>query len=684
MKILVGIGLLVPFFVAAAVQGQQPLPVGDQFQVNTYTTDDQRRPAVAAAPDSTFVVVWDVNFIDARISGQRYQDGVPIDGEFEIDSSPSAYLFAPSVSADPTTGNFVVVWTDDSDYMDISGRRFGSDGAPIGNEFKVNTFTTNVQSSVSVSAASDGDFVVVWYSIGSDDTDNDGSIQGQRYASDGTALGGEFQINSYTTNYQRDPSVAVDSVGDFVVVWKSSGSSGPDNSSWSIQGQRCASDGTALGGEFQVNTYTSNEQNSPSVAVDSDGDFVVVWSSNGSSGTDNFSWSIQGQRYASDGTALGGEFQVNTHTYSEQNSPSVAVDSNDDFVVVWSSNGSSGTDNGWSIQGQRYASDGTALGGEFQVNTYTTSSQNTAAVAIAPNTDFVAVWASYGSSGTDSDSSSIQGQWFADRDGDLSISNDDAVVQATPGLTVTYTIVATNHGAFDIASVADSFPAELTCSWTSFAVGGASGNTASSGDLSDTLNMPGGSSVTYTVTCDIDPSATGTLSNTATISSAFPELILDDNSATDDDTVLIPEADLSVTQNDVPDPVSFSESLTYTMGVSNEGPSLATAILLVDALPPEVSFVSVSGPGWLCEEISGAVTCSLPSLNVGAAPEITLTVTAPAFEGVVSNQVAVSGAEIDPNTGNDSSSETTRTVPPILFADGFESGDTSAWSSTLP
>ncbi len=683
MKPCVGIGILIPLLVAGAIQGQQPVPVGDEFQVNTYTSGHQYSPAVAADPGGTFVVVWSAHYDSSYpgIRGQRYaQDGAPIGDEFQINTS-SGFLSSASVAAD-ADGDFVVVWCDTSATPFISGRRFGSDGAPIGSQFNVYS-PTDYYWEPSVAVDSDGDFIVVWSSAVTAD-----SIQGQRYASDGTALGGEFQINTYTASSQGSPSVAVDSVGDFVVVWHNSGSSGPDNDSLSIQGQRYASDGTALGGEFQINTYTTSSQGNPSVAVDSDGDFVVVWRSDGSSGPDNDSWSIQGQRYASDGAALGGEFQINTYTTSSQVHPSVVVDSEGDFVIVWSSDGSSGPDNdSWSIQGQRYASDGSASGSEFQINTYTTSNQGSSSVATAPSSgDFLAVWASDGSSGPDSDSGSIQGQRFAGKIVDLSITKDDAVVQATPGLSVIYTIVATNNGSADLASVSvtDSFPAELTCGWTSFAVGGAAGNTAGSGDLSDTLAMPAGSSVTYTVTCGIDPTATGTLSNTATISSPYTELSLDDNSATDDDTVLIPEADLRVTQSDAPDPVFFNESLVYTVGVSNDGPSLATSILVADALPSEASFVSVSGAGWICNEIGGAVACTLPSLNVGAAPEITLTVTAPAAAGVISNSAAVSGAESDPNPGNDSSVETTTTMPPFLFADGFESGDTSVWSSTVP
>ena len=61
-----------------------------------------------------------------------------------------------------------------------------------------------------------------------------------------------------------------------------------------------------VGEEFQVNTYITNNQRYPSVALDGDGDFVVVWVSDGSGGTDSSSSSIQGQRYSADGTRAGG------------------------------------------------------------------------------------------------------------------------------------------------------------------------------------------------------------------------------------------------------------------------------------------------------------------------------------------------------------------------------------------
>jgi hypothetical protein len=170
----------------------------------------------------------------------------------------------------------------------------------LGDEFRVSSITTNTQQRSSVAADAQGNFVVVWESFGSYGTDTSGeSIQGQRYDDAGNAVGSNFQINSYTTSSQRSPSVAQEADGSFVVIWNSWGSYSTDKSQSSIQAQRYDSGGAALGGQYQVNSYTTNYQGGEAVTIDAQGNFVVVWRSyEGSYSTDTSSFSIQGQRFA--------------------------------------------------------------------------------------------------------------------------------------------------------------------------------------------------------------------------------------------------------------------------------------------------------------------------------------------------------------------------------------------------
>ncbi len=421
--LLVGAALsLIP---APARAGTEPVPEGSEFQVNTYTTSNQKYPAVG--PDGTdgFVVVWESDGSSGSddsnysIQGQRYaSDGSTVNVQFQVNTYTTSYQRYSAVGANGA-GGFTVVWnsigsSSSDSFYSIQGQRYTSDGSAADGQFQVNTYTTSSQFSPAVASVGAGGLAVVWNSDGSNGSDDSSySIQGQRYSSDGSKAGIEFQVNTYTTSLQIQPAVGRDGTGGFVVVWNSNGSNGSDDSNYSIQGQRYTSDGSKAGIEFQINTYTTSSQWYPAVGPDGTGGFVAVWNSNGSSGSDDSSQSIQGQRYASDGSTVNVQFQVNTYTTSIQFLPAVGPDGAGGFIVVWTSTGSSGGDSDdRSIQSQRYASDGSTLGGEFQVNTYTTSSQEDPAVGSDGIGNFVVVWESDGSSDSDDSNYSIQGQRY--------------------------------------------------------------------------------------------------------------------------------------------------------------------------------------------------------------------------------------------------------------------------------
>jgi hypothetical protein len=229
------------------------------------------------------------------VFGQRYaSSGAPLGPECQINTFTTSSQYRSTVAAD-SAGNFVVVW--ESFYQatpagtSIHGQRFAGSGSPAGPEFRVNTYvsSTTTQRSPSVNANPLGDFVAVWQS------EQDGSvtgIYGQRYASSGAPLGPEFRVNTYTSGYQAIPDVALDASGNFVVVWLSDAQ---DGSTEGIFGQRYASTGAPLGAEFRVNTYTTGGQTAPLVAADTLGNFVVVWDSEEQDGAD---YGVFGQRFA--------------------------------------------------------------------------------------------------------------------------------------------------------------------------------------------------------------------------------------------------------------------------------------------------------------------------------------------------------------------------------------------------
>ena len=418
--LLVGLWL-----VAAAALSQGILPLGPEFQVNSYTTSEQALPAVTAA-GTNFVIAWrsdgssgddSAGFsIQARLVDAG---GNPAGPDFQVNTYTTTDQAGPAVAADGV-GNFVVVWHgngsggDDSSYLSVHARRFDASANPLGPEFQVNTYTTDYQLSPAVAADAAGDFVIVWQSYGSSGDDADGySIQARRFTAAGSPLGSEVQVNSYTTSSQTSAAVSFQPGGSFVVVWASNGSSGDDTDSLSIQGRRFDADGDPMGPDFQVNTYTTSYQRSPSVASDPAGNFVVVWESSGSSGGDSSGSSIQARRFDAAGNPQGPEFQVNSYTTSGQQLATVAADVTGRFVVAWHSFGSSGGDSsGSSVQARHFDATGTPLGPDFQVNTYTTSYQRSPSVTADSAGDFVVAWQSSGSNGDDSSGYSIQARRY--------------------------------------------------------------------------------------------------------------------------------------------------------------------------------------------------------------------------------------------------------------------------------
>ncbi|MEO8275629.1 MAG: hypothetical protein ABI639_05375 [Thermoanaerobaculia bacterium] len=402
--------------------GGEGFPDGLQFQVNTYTTNQQSEPRVASDAQGNFVVVWEStgsagdDTSSHSIQARRFDvAGTPVGVEFQVNTYTTGNQRLPAVAMS-TLGSFVVVWEsygsvgNDSSLRSVQGQRYQANGLPDGAQFQVNTYTTNLQVQPNVAVDAQGNFVVAWTSTGSYGTDSATySIHAQRYDSAGNQLNLEFQVNAFTTGPQLRPRVAAGAPTDFVVAWTSLGSSGTDSDSYSIQARRVTA-GT-WGSEFQVNSFTVNGQTYPSVGIDPAGGFVVAWNGYASAGTDTSPTSVQARRFDSSGAPLGPDFQVNTYTPLNQRQVAVAVDGNGVATIAWEGSGSAGTDDDLtSVHARRFASSGAPLGGEFQVNTYTTSYQDGVAIAAAPSGDFVVVWKSRGSVGDDDDNDSIQAQ----------------------------------------------------------------------------------------------------------------------------------------------------------------------------------------------------------------------------------------------------------------------------------
>src|SRR5262249_41382227 len=129
------------------------------------------------------------------------------------------------------------------------------------------------------------------------------------------------------------------------------------------------------------------------------------------------------------------------------------------------------------------------------------------------------------------------------------------------------------------------------------------------------------------------------------------------STATTTQAGVAPASDLSITKTDAPDPVTAGQTLTYTIAVTNNGPSDATGVTVTDTLPPNVTFRSASpGRG----HSSRTVTCAVGALSNGAMATITITVTVtPTTTGSITNSATVTGSPTDPVSDNNTATAST-------------------------
>jgi len=252
---------------------------GLEFRVNSETMDVQDRPKVAMNPAGAFVVVWESYGQDgfwSGIFGRRYNAaGTAQATEFRVNTYTTRGQVNPSVAMD-SAGKFVVVWESyeqDGSEWGIFGQRYSAAGAPQGAEFRVNTYTTGDQHGAAVAMDADGGFVVVW--TGDDGQDGyQSGVFGQRYDATGAPQGDQFQINEYTTGRQGAAAVTMGPRGPFVVSW-----SGPfqDGSDYGVFVRAFDAAGVPEDVEAQVNQFTTGNQIASALASAPGGRFVVSW-----------------------------------------------------------------------------------------------------------------------------------------------------------------------------------------------------------------------------------------------------------------------------------------------------------------------------------------------------------------------------------------------------------------------
>jgi len=387
-----------------------------EFLVNTTTKGVQFGSQVARDAAGDFVVVWG-SFGQASgtskydVYAQRYDAAGDRQGsEFLVNTFTSGEQMNASVAMD-AAGDFVVVWqsvnqASSASSYDIYARQYNAAGTALQNsEFLVNTVTSGIQRSPRVAMDAAGDFVVAWESYAQAGTGSGSDVYARQYNRGGTALQpSEFLVNTFTDNQQQDPSVAMDAAGDFVVAWDSSFQASSNNT-YDVYARQFKADGSALqASEFLVNTVTDDNQLGQVVAMDAEGDFVVAWEGADRAAYLTTNYNIFARQYDKAGTALqASQFRVSTDTNTGQGQPKVAMDATGDFVVAWEDYTTPGTSHP-DVFARVFDAAGTALQAtQSMVNTVTADAQAGAAVAMDAAGDYVVMWSSYGQAASSSD-----------------------------------------------------------------------------------------------------------------------------------------------------------------------------------------------------------------------------------------------------------------------------------------
>ncbi len=134
---------------------------------------------------------------------------------------------------------------------------------------------------------------------------------------------------------------------------------------------------------------------------------------------------------------------------------------------------------------------------------------------------------------------------------------------------------------------------------------------------------------------------------------------------------VVSSADLSIVKSHAGS-FTVGQSAAYSLTVANGGPVASGTVTVTDTLPAGLTFVSGSGPGWSCGAVGQTVTCTnAAGLAVSGSSAISLTVAVGAATALsTTNTATVSGAIFDPDSSNNSSSDTTSVTPiPHAFAD---------------
>ncbi|MDO6962437.1 calcium-binding protein [Rhizobium alvei] len=390
--------------------------IGGERHVNTTTTGSQLFQEATALANGGWVIGWTSSSgadpLDDGVYVQRYNaNGVAVGGEVLVNTSTEGSQSLNDVTT-LADGSWIVSWESengDSDGQSVMMQRFAANGSRIGGEVQINSTETGDQTEARITALENGGWVANWGVLEPTSGFTSIELMQQIYDANGNKVGSETQVNGTfegTETHLRD--VTLIGSNRFLVTWVARDVDGDTEASqdYGIYQQLYKTNGVAIGDETRVNTTTEGFQANSATAALSDGGWLTVWQSSDGSRSGVFA-----QRFDATGQRIGGETRINTTTEGSQEGPIVVEALADGgWVIGWSSVDQDAADavdpdtiGHYGVYLQRFSIDGEAVDGEFQVHQSMTKDQHSLSLTALDNGDFIASWHSQHRDGDTSD-----------------------------------------------------------------------------------------------------------------------------------------------------------------------------------------------------------------------------------------------------------------------------------------
>ena len=351
----------------------------DQFRINGWTDSTQYIPEIAGngkgrsfvAYESPQTSVWEAYGQFVTEPGTRY-------GDFYISSPDSNESRRAGVAMDSDGLIVAVFQTQIGATASVQGRRFSAPddnlaGSSAGSLFPVYSSGSGASDArVAVNDAKQA--VIVWQ--------GSGYVNGQLMVSDGGLVGSAFTVGSSIIP-NLYPDVAMDSQGNFVVVWNGQL---PGDTQQAIYMSLFDSAGNPLQSDVRIST-PGRYAISPRVERNDDG-FVVVWEYRDP-------YDVVARRFDEFGNPIGGEFPLAANVQDQQSVPRLWLLQDGSFFAAWESVGPN--DTSYDIRGQLFDSSGSRIGPELKLNSYTAGDQYGPSVGPLGENTLLVAWGGEGS-----------------------------------------------------------------------------------------------------------------------------------------------------------------------------------------------------------------------------------------------------------------------------------------------